>query len=73
MADPSAAGVDDDVFDDESNQDTIRAKWSMDGASTLDEAAAKLEGYAASLRAMAADGWELTGTIDDDYGFIARK
>lgn len=54
-------------------QTTIRGKWLMDGATTLDEAAERLESYAAQLREMAADGIELVDEITDDYGTIGTN
>jgi hypothetical protein len=51
----------------------IRAKWTIDGAVTLEEAAAKSEEFAASLRQLAAEGWELRRPVADDYGFLAQK
>lgn len=64
--------------EDEKNEMTggselvIRAKWSIDGATSLEDAAVKAGGFAAYLRGLAAEGYELTGPVDDDYGF-ARK
>lgn len=52
---------------------TIRAKRRMNGASTLAEAAEKMRAFAASLDKMAAEGWGLTGVVEDDYGFCMRK
>jgi len=48
----------------------IRAKWTMDGAATLPEAAAKLREKAAELDRMHAEGWRLEGPVEDDYGSI---
>jgi hypothetical protein len=62
----------DDEEDDGPPLESIRAKWSMDGAATLAEAAAKLRGYADYLEELKRDGWELTGPVADDYGFIAN-
>ena len=50
--------------------ETIRAKWTMDGATTLAEAAVKLRQYADYLERLSGDGWELTQPVDDDYGWI---
>ena len=61
-----------DEGEDEPWDETIRAKWSMDGAATLVEAAAKLRDYAAWLEELKRDGWELTGPVMDDYGFIVN-
>lgn len=47
----------------------IRAKWSVDGATTLAEAADQARQFAASLDALNAQGWELSDVISDDYGF----
>jgi hypothetical protein len=48
----------------------IRAKWLMDGAATLMEAAELLEGFAARLRRLSDLGWTLSEPIRDDYGFL---
>jgi len=61
----------DDEFDAE-NEDVIRAKWSMDGAETLSEAAMKLRAYADELERLEREGWHLMQPIEDDYGFIHR-
>ncbi len=50
--------------------ETIRAKWTMDGATTLAEAAVKLRRYADYLERLKGDGWELTQPVVDDYGWI---
>ena len=51
----------------------IRAKWTMDGAKTIEEAARKMEIYAEWLRNLKAKGWELEGPVEDDYGNLIRK
>ena len=48
----------------------IRAKWKIDGTTTLEEAAESLEAFANSLREMDKDGIKLINTIEDDYGFV---
>jgi hypothetical protein len=53
-------------------EDTIRAKWVMDDATTLSEAADMLVGYADDLRRMEREGWQLARPVEDDYGFIQR-
>ena len=50
--------------------ETIRAKWVMDEATTLAEAAGKLRAFADGLDAMHAEGWRLERPVDDDYGFV---
>lgn len=50
----------------------LRSKWIMDGATTLEEAAAQLEESAKQLRRMHAKGYKLQGPIQDDYGFIVK-
>ena len=52
---------------------SIRAKWSMDGAKTLSQAAKKLRKQADALERMEVQGWQLTGTIDNDWGFCERE
>ncbi len=53
-----------------SYEGTWRAKWTTDGAKTLEEAARKLEEVASHLRELSRDGVELTHPIVEDYGFI---
>lgn len=55
------------------NEEIIRAKWTLDGARTLEEAAQFAENFAAHLRQMAAYGWELTAPVEDDYGHVEKK
>jgi len=50
----------------------VRAKWSIDGATSLEDAAVKAGEFAAYLRGLAAEGYELIQPVEDDYGF-ARK
>ena len=48
----------------------LRAKWAMDGAETLAEAAAMLRAEADRIEQLGKDGWTLEGPIDDDWGFL---
>jgi hypothetical protein len=50
--------------------DIIRAKWAMDGATTLAEAAAKLRAFADELDRMHAGGYRLEDEVADDYGLV---
>ena len=82
--DPNVEVLDDlddsDGFKDETEQSeylagirsTIRAKWTMDGATTLSEAADLLRQTADALIAMEGQGWQLLAPVNDDYGFIRR-
>ena len=56
----------------ESGEILLRAKWAMDGAETLDEAAHMLRGYADELEALASAGFHLMGPVEDDLGFAHR-
>ena len=59
--------------DDEREDDIIiRSKWQMDQAATIDEAIEKLHGFIEYLKALKADGYELTGPVEDDYGFLRK-
>lgn len=55
------------------NDDIIRAKWVMDNANTLSEAAAQLRAYADELVELEKQGWQLDGPVYDDYGMISRS
>lgn len=50
----------------------IRAKWSMDGAKTLSEAAKALRDYADELLKLERQGWQLVSEINEDYGHIEK-
>lgn len=52
--------------------DIIRAKWTIDGCSTLLEVAERFAALAEHYRAMHADGWRLTDPVADDYGYIKQ-
>ena len=59
-----------EIADEAEDTETIRAKWVMDEATTLAEAAGKLRAFADGLDAMHAEGWRLERPVDDDYGFV---
>jgi hypothetical protein len=50
----------------------MRAKWTMDGATTLAEAAARFRERADELDRLAHAGFELDQPVNDDYAFIVR-
>ena len=52
--------------------DIIRAKWCMDGAETLGEAASMLRSFAEYLELLESQGWQLKAPVEDDYGFVAQ-
>lgn len=56
--------------EDEGPPEIVRAKWSIDGAATLEEAARMSEAFAAELRQLAADGMELEAPVENDYGYL---
>ena len=60
----------DEVIDE---PEIIRAKWVMDGAKTLQEAAEMLRYESGRLLELAEQGWELIQPVEDDYGFIEKK
>lgn len=62
--------AEDDSEPDFENDMTIRAKWTMDGAETLDQAIEQLRGFADYLAQLKSDGWVLNGGIADDYGSL---
>jgi hypothetical protein len=59
-----------DVTDEDEAPNIIRAKWTIDGATTLAEAAAKLRQFADELDQKHAEGWTLEQPVEDDYGFL---
>lgn len=53
-------------------EDIIRAKWTIDEARTLSEAAALLRAKADELEQLEREGWQLIDRVYDDYGYITR-
>ncbi|HEV8536415.1 MAG TPA: hypothetical protein VGR87_11985 [Candidatus Limnocylindria bacterium] len=51
---------------------TIRAKWTMDGARTLQEAAERFRERADELERLARAGFELDHAVEDDYAILIR-
>ena len=51
---------------------TLRAKWCMDGATSIEEAAQMLEAYAAYVRGLSKDGWYAADGGADDYFLLSR-
>jgi len=52
---------------------TIIAKWSLEGITTLEDTAQKLEAYAVRLRQLNQIGWELDAPVEDDHGYTLAK
>jgi hypothetical protein len=50
----------------------LRAKWTMDGARTLAEAAKQVRAFADEIEDLAREGFELGGPVEDDYAFLIR-
>ena len=59
-------------FDDE-NHMTIRAKWMLDSCETIDDIVERLHYEIANFLRLKEEGWELTSSIDDDWGFMRRN
>jgi hypothetical protein len=50
----------------------VRAKWTMDGATTLAEAARRFRERAEELGQLGRAAFELDQPVNDDYAFIVR-
>jgi hypothetical protein len=61
--------VEEEIEDD---SEVIRAKWSMDGAKTLKEAAEMLRSFAQYVEDLESDGYQLVDPVSDDYGFYRK-
>jgi hypothetical protein len=62
--------ADDD--EDGPQDETIRAKWTIDGAATLAEAAVKAREFADHLQALHDGGYVLRQPVEDDYAFYFK-
>lgn len=58
------------VEEPQDSHELLRAKWLLDGASTLEEAAQRLRAEAVRLERLHADGYTLAEVIEEDRGWI---
>jgi hypothetical protein len=65
---PGVTGDEVEVTDD----GMIRAKWILDGAVTLAEAAQKARDFADHLQGLHDQGYILRDPVADDYGWICK-
>lgn len=59
--------IEGDEFEGEGD-DLVRAKWTIDGATTLAEAAQMARAFAGSLQKLHDEGYVLREPVEDDYG-----
>jgi hypothetical protein len=57
---------------DDDRLDVVRARWVLEGAHSLSEAATNLRAFADDLEQLERDGWCLVGRIEGDRGVIRR-
>jgi len=57
---------------DDDRLDIVRARWVLEGARSLTEAATNLRAFAADLEQLERDGWQLVGEMEGDRGVIRR-
>ena len=60
------------TFIDAATSTHIRAKWCMDGATSIEEAAQMLEAHAAYVRGLSKDGWYPCDMCEGDYFHLGR-
>jgi hypothetical protein len=72
MTDQAVPGTVHEDDEEEFTDGTVRAKWTIDGASTLAEAAQKARGFATWLQQMHDEGYVLRNPVADDYGFYYK-
>lgn len=58
--------------DDGKLEKVVRAKWTFDGAESIEEMAVMLEQKADYLRELDNDDWELENDVNDDYAFLLK-
>jgi len=63
-----------DEEQDDLDEYLMRARWMMDGATTIEEMAQKLEQKAELLRHMDEEGWELKyDEVQNDYAHLIES
>lgn len=58
--------------DDDEDDEIIRAKWMFDGCATLDAIIKRLQEHIVYIEELKSEGWQLTGPVEDDYGFMKK-
>lgn len=61
---------DDDEYDLIDSRLLVRAKWTLDGAASIDQIIEKLRNEIRYYETLRESGWELVQAIDDDYGWL---
>lgn len=61
------------MLDQQDDGFVIKAKWILDGASTLEEVAEMARLYAEYVETLIAQGYELRSPVVDDYGYAVPK
>ena len=54
----------------ENYRSIVRAKWTIDGATTLREASEKAHAFADYLAQLDQEGWVLESMVEEEYGYI---
>lgn len=73
MSDVTRDGLDPAEYEaDEFPFEIVRAKWIIDGATTLAEAAQKARAFADHLQGLHDQGYVLDSPIADDHGFYSK-
>jgi len=54
------------------DDEIIRAKWMFDGCATLDAIIKRLQEHIVYIEELKSEGWQLTGPVEDDYGFMKK-
>jgi hypothetical protein len=62
-----------DEEDEENTDEIVRAKWTIDGAKTLAEAADMAHEFGIYLQTLHDQGYVLRQPIEDDYGFYYKS
>lgn len=58
---------------DDENQMVIRAKWILDSCNTIEEIIDRLREEIRYYETLKNQGWDLTGPVDDDYGYMRKN
>ncbi|PRW45085.1 hypothetical protein C2E21_6404 [Chlorella sorokiniana] len=66
------ASEDEDEWDP-NREDILRAKWILDGCSSLAQCRERLGEQIVWLQQLEDEGWELQGTVEEDYGTLWRE
>lgn len=66
-------GVEDTPIDTEDDDEIVRGKWLLEGATSIEEIIDNLKNFIEYMKDLRKSGFELAQPVEDDYGYLVRQ